>query len=112
MLSDHSYNLIKKLVQIVLPALATLYFTLSTIWDLPYAEQIVGTLAAVATFLGVVLGLSKKSYDASDAKYDGDVIVTQTPLGNTRYSLELNTDPEELKNKKDISFKVMVDSEE
>lgn len=40
-----------------LPALGTLYFVLARIWNLPYSEQIVGTITAVDTFLGVILGI-------------------------------------------------------
>jgi len=53
----------KWVVQLVLPGSATLYFTLATIWKLPYAEQIVGTTAAVTTFLGIILGISSFYYD-------------------------------------------------
>lgn len=46
----------------LLPALGTLYFALAGIWGLPYGEQIVGTITAVDTFLGVVLGISTAQY--------------------------------------------------
>lgn len=45
------------------PAAGTLYFALAGIWGLPYGEQIVGTITAIDTFLGVILGLSKSRYD-------------------------------------------------
>ena len=47
----------------LLPALGTLYFTLSGIWGFPYGEQIVGTITALDTFLGVILGISKAAYN-------------------------------------------------
>ena len=37
-----------------LPALGTLYFALAGIWGLPYGEQLVGTITAIDTFLGVI----------------------------------------------------------
>ena len=46
-------NFYKNLAQIYLPALATLYFALASIWGLPYVEQVVGTITAIDTFLGV-----------------------------------------------------------
>ena len=46
----------------LLPALGTLYFTLAGIWGLPYGEQIVGTITAVDTALGVLLGVSNSKY--------------------------------------------------
>ena len=46
-----------------LPALGTLYFALADVWGLPYGEQVVGTIVAVDTFLGVVLGISTAQYN-------------------------------------------------
>lgn len=57
------YDILKFLALIVLPAAGTLYFALAQIWGLPYGEQIVGTIAAVDTFLGALLGISKAAYD-------------------------------------------------
>ena len=62
-MSNKVYDVLKYIAQIVLPALGTLYFALSGIWGFPYGEQIVGTIAAVDTFLGVILGLSTAEYN-------------------------------------------------
>ena len=64
-LSNKAYNVIKYIAQYILPAIGTLYFALAGIWGLPYAEQIVGTVTAVDTFLGVILGISSKRYNDS-----------------------------------------------
>ena len=56
------YDVLKYVTTIGLPALATLYFTIASIWKLPYAEQIVGTIAAITTFLGTLLGISSYNY--------------------------------------------------
>ena len=56
------YDILKYAAQIVLPALATLYFALSQIWGLPYGEQIVGTITAIDAFLGALLGISTYQY--------------------------------------------------
>lgn len=61
-MSNKTYDIIKYIAQIVLPAAGTLYFALAGIWGFPYGEQIVGTITAVDTFLGVCLGLSSASY--------------------------------------------------
>lgn len=61
-MSNKVYDILKWISQIFLPALATLYFALANIWGLPYAEETVGTIAAVDAFLGVILGISSKSY--------------------------------------------------
>lgn len=57
------YDILKYIAQIVLPAIATLYFALSSIWGLPYGEQIVGTITAIDCFLGALLGISSIQYN-------------------------------------------------
>ena len=63
MLSNKAYDVLKWIAQILLPALGTLYFALAGIWGLQYGEQIIGTIAAVDTFLGVILGVSSLQYN-------------------------------------------------
>lgn len=64
-MDNRLYDVIKYIAQIVLPALATLYFALSKIWGLPYGEEIVGTISAIDVFLGALLGLSSMNYNKS-----------------------------------------------
>lgn len=64
-LSNETYDILKYIAQILIPAVATLYFSVSQIWGLPYGEQIVGTLTAVDAFLGVCLGISSDNYHKS-----------------------------------------------
>ena len=61
-LSDKTYSLLKWIALILLPALGTLYFALAGIWGLPVGEQIVGTITAIDTFLGAILGISTNNY--------------------------------------------------
>lgn len=104
--NDKVYDVLTFLVKVVLPGISTLYFTLGDLWGLPYVTQIVGTLAATAVFLGLILQYSKKSYNASDAKYDGSLKVdTSDPLTD-KYNLEVAVPFEELASKKQIILKV------
>ena len=64
-MSNKVYNILKWIAMYLLPAIGTLYFALAGIWGLPYGEQIVGTITAVDTFLGVVLGISTAQYNKS-----------------------------------------------
>lgn len=57
------YDVLKWIALVVLPAIATLYFALSGIWGFPYGEQIVGTITAIDTFLGAILGISSINYN-------------------------------------------------
>lgn len=65
-MSDKIYDILKWVALIFIPALGTLYFALSAIWGLPYGEQIVGTLTAVDTFLGALLGISTYQYNKEE----------------------------------------------
>lgn len=62
-MSNKVYDVLKWIAMCVLPGLGTLYFALSGIWGLPYGEEIVGTVTAVDTFLGVLLGISSAKYN-------------------------------------------------
>lgn len=68
-LSNKLYDTLKWIAQILLPAAGTLYFALAGIWNWPYPDAVVGTITAVDTFLGVLLGLSTASY--SKASHTG-----------------------------------------
>lgn len=65
-LNDKAYDILKWIAQYLLPAIGTLYFALAGIWGLPYGEQIVGSITAIDTFLGVILGLSSIKYNKTD----------------------------------------------
>lgn len=66
-LSDKVYNVLKFIAQIVLPSIATLYLALAGIWNLPFGEQISGTIMAIDTFLGVLLGISSANYNKNNS---------------------------------------------
>jgi hypothetical protein len=104
LLSDKTYNLLKWCVQIVMPAFSSLYFGLTQTFEfLPSAEVVIGTIALLTTFFGVILGISTKSYNASS---DGELVVSQKEDGGKLFTLELHTDPNELLNKSNVVFKV------
>ncbi|RGC99912.1 hypothetical protein DW194_04485 [Subdoligranulum sp. AM16-9] len=62
-MTNKVYDVLKWIAQYFLPAIGTLYFALAGIWGLPYGEQVVGTITAVDTFLGVLLGISSAQYN-------------------------------------------------
>ena len=68
-MKNKTYDILKYIAQIVLPALGTLYFALASIWGLPYGEQVVGTITAIDTFLGVLLGISTKKYNEGKVEW-------------------------------------------
>jgi hypothetical protein len=106
-ITNPAYDFIKRLVQVVLPALSSLYFGLAAIWNLPAAEQVVGTIAVFTTFLGVCLGISSSNYKSSGQAYDGEIVVMNNPDNTGKvFSLEVSGDPSDIEFKDEITFKV------
>lgn len=62
-LPDKVYEFIKWLLVIVIPAFLTLFSALQAAWqwNIP-SEAIIITITAIATFLGVILGISTVNY--------------------------------------------------
>lgn len=107
-LTSKQYDILKWIAQIFLPAFGTLYFALAGIWGLPAAEQVLGTVVSVDTFLGVLLGLSSRSYNSVDnpaGKYKGSMLMEKTEDGKL-FTLDLNTPPQDLKIGDEVTFKV------
>ncbi|MBF1022356.1 MAG: phage holin [Lachnospiraceae bacterium] len=62
MFKNSTYDVLKFVAQIVLPAVGALYFALAGIWSFPYGEEVVGTITALDAFLGTILGISTLNY--------------------------------------------------
>ena len=91
-LPDRVYDILKQITTVVLPACGTLYFALSGIWGFPYGEQIVGTITAVVTFLGVVLGISTYKYNQTPTTED--VLEYADEIDESDYEVEYDLDEE------------------
>lgn len=61
-MSNKLYDALNVISKVVLPSIGTLYAALAGIWGFPCAEEIVGTIAAVSTFLGAFLMVSADRY--------------------------------------------------
>ena len=70
MLKNKTYDTLKWITTILLPALGTLYAALAGIWGFPYAEAIVGTISAVTCFLGALIGISSRLYKKAEQSDD------------------------------------------
>lgn len=104
--TNASYDFLKKLVEIILPGLGTLYFGLSAFWPLPYVESIVGSIAVLCVFLGLVLRTSSKNYTPEVPNEMGHFVINTTDVDRAPYRLELNEDLADLEKKDTISFRV------
>ena len=62
-LPNKVYDILKWIVMIVIPALATAYVGLAAIWGFPYADEVAKTAAVICTLLGALLGISTAQYN-------------------------------------------------
>lgn len=109
-ISNGTYDLLKKVVTLGLPGLATLYTALSAAWGsdvFPNPEAVVSTLAALAVFGGVVISMTTKSWNNSEAKFDGALTTTgvDPDTGHPSLQLSITTDPNLLAGKDFIRLK-------
>ena len=63
MLPDKLYRILKWTSIIFLPAVNTLIFSLSSIFQWSWGEMTVGVITAVDTFLGALIGVSTLDYN-------------------------------------------------
>lgn len=104
-LSNKAYDVLKRFTTIVLPGIGTLYFAIAQIWNLPYAEQVVGTVTAIVTFLGGVLQISANNYSG-----DGVLKIDTKSIANRDiYRLDITTPLAEVEKKDSIMLKVKTD---
>ena len=102
-MNEKTYIILKWVAQLLLPAIGTLYFALSTIWGLPNGEQVVGTITAVDAFLGVILGVSSNQYNKSK---DGTLMIDTSNINKDTYRLSLDIPLDEIASKSTIQLKV------
>lgn len=65
-LTNSTYDFLKWMAMLFLPALATLVRVVFAIWNIPYGEQISATIVAINTFLGAILGISNMNYKKTE----------------------------------------------
>lgn len=63
LMSDKTYNIMKWIVQYILPGLGVLYAIIAGAAGLPYAEIVLAIVMAVDWFLGIILGISTSQYN-------------------------------------------------
>ena len=111
--NDRVYNNLKWITQILLPAAGTLYFALGGIWGWPYVEQVVGSVTALVTFLGVTLGISGYNYNKDavtvSSRPDGTLNLVRKEDGSILYDFDANDTFADLSNKDGVVFKINKD---
>jgi hypothetical protein len=103
-LSNKTYDALMVLAQIILPGAGALYAAVAGIWGLPATEQVLGTIAAVDTFLGTVLKVISTKYTPAHA---GHIVIDDTMPDKKVFQIQLNGDPEKvLEGKKSVTLGV------
>lgn len=106
-LKDEAYNFTKNAVLIYLPAFATLYLTLASIWNLPYSTEVVATASALAVFLGAIVKVSANRYSKIDnTDYSGVLTVNTKDPEKDVYHLAFDVPYGDIQNKDSVTFKV------
>ena len=102
-LSNETYDRLKWITTILLPAVSALIAAIWTLFNLPHGEKIVGVIAAVITFLGALLKNSSANYNG-----DGTLIVdTTSDPSHDIYSIAIDDYPEVLAKKDTVMLKVV-----
>lgn len=106
-LSTKIYKFLMIFVHVILLSVSAMYLGLSVVFDWPYASLIVIATLSITTCIGVFLMFTTKACVVSLIHYDGNMLVSEGESGELLYSLELNDDPEPLRLKSHIIFKVI-----
>jgi hypothetical protein len=107
MISNDLYDFLKAFFMVIMPSAISLYLMISAVFDFPgeVTLEIVGLSGMI--LMGLLLFTSSKKYFKSDVRCDGDIYVSLGEEGELLYSLELTDEPESLRFKSHICFKVV-----
>lgn len=103
-LSNKAYDVLKFVAMVLLPALGTLYAAVAGLWGLPDPQQVVGTIVAVDTFLGILLGVS----GSQPQSYDGYLAPTgeDPDTGHPNLKMVITKPPAEIVQGKAVRLKI------
>lgn len=99
-MNNKSYDILKRVALIVIPALATFVNAAGIVWGMPYTNEITATITAFGVFLGAALGVSSKNYVPET---HGDLVVTK----HDDVYADFTAEPANLKDGDTIVLKVM-----
>lgn len=73
-MNNKTYDILKRVAIIVIPALATLVNAVGIVWGVPYTNEATATITAFGVFLGAALGVSSEKYTPET---HGNLVVTK-----------------------------------
>lgn len=73
-MNNKTYDILKRVALIIIPALATFVNAVGIVWGVPYTNEATATITAFGVFLGAALGVSSKNYEP---EVHGNIVVTK-----------------------------------
>lgn len=98
-MNNKTYDILKRVALIVVPALATFVNAVGIVWGVPYTNEVTATITAFGVFLGAAIGVSSKNYEPDT---HGNLVVTEH---NEVYA-DFTAEPSNLKDGDTIILKV------
>lgn len=98
-MNNQTYDILKRVALIVIPALATFVNAVGIVWGVPYTNEATATITAFGVFLGATLGVSSSNYEPET---HGNLVVTKY---NDVYA-DFAADPANLKDADTVVLKV------
>ena len=98
-MNDKTYDILKRVALIIIPALATFVNASGIVWGVPYTNEVTATITAFGVFLGAAIGVSSKNYEPDT---HGNLVVTKH---NDVYA-DFTAEPSNLKDGDTIILKV------
>ena len=68
-MSNKTFDTLRAICEVILPAVGTLYFALAKIWGLPWGTEIVGTISAVSVCIGTIIGIKRREWNNTEVEY-------------------------------------------
>lgn len=99
MMNSRTYDILKQVALIIIPALATFVNAVGIVWGVPYTTEATATITAFGVFLGAALGVSSANYVSET---HGNLVVT----GHNDVYADFANEPEKLKDGDTIVLKV------
>lgn len=73
-MNNQTYDILKRVALIIIPALATFVNAVGIVWGVPYTTETTATITALGVFLGAALGVSSSKYKPET---HGNLVVTK-----------------------------------
>lgn len=106
-LSNGAYDVIKDVVTMFIPALGVFYASIAAIWNLPFSVEVTGTLAAIATILGVLLKVAANQFAKTPENNAGTVVVNTTDPTVPDVHANVQIPMDQLKGANTVTLKVL-----